>query len=811
MSESPNINLQEENDLKKIAELILRNYKLFIAGIVVALGLAYFVNRFSIPVYKISSSVLIKEDKNQSGGNDADNYLNSSLFRMNQNFQNELWVLKSSPVLEQAIKNLDLEVSYYSKKSFQYLDAYKDAPFHIVFELNHVQPINVRFYISFMNNEYFELRAESGKTSFYNFEKNEITYKKDIWNFLKNGKVGELIETPDLAFTVELDSINKTLDKENSLYGFEFTDISSLVTKFEKEFQFISIDKLATVVEISLKSGSLIKGIDLVNELMRVSSMQNLDRKNHLASVTIDYIEKQLNEISDSLNQTENNLQRFRSSNQLLNINEQANSISTQYTDLQNQLAALAARKKYYDYVSGYLSKNDNFSNIIVPASLGIPDPLLNSLMSELIAAQAQRSNLINSNQEKNPLVHKLGIQIDNIKKTISENISAAGRTTSISIDEMNKRIKKTENEISRLPATQRQLGNIERKYRLNDAIYNYLLEKRAEAKITKASNLPDDIIIEPAKMVGLGPISPKKGINYLIAFILGMAVPFGYLMIRSALNNKVETQDDIEQLTDVPVLGKILHNKYKTSNVMLEFPKSNIAESYRALRTNLDFYVRGGQKKVILVTSSMEGEGKSFIALNIAMSYAQLGRRTILLDFDMRKRKIFFDEKEEPKEGLSSYLINNANLGDIIIKSPHEKLDYILSGVIPPNPTELMALNRTEKLITQLKNDYDYIVMDTTPLAQVTDAYLLINHAEVKVMVARYNYTIKKVFSLVMRDLKQKNIDNVCIVLNDNRYNRDQYGYGYGYNNNLEQKKHEKSIHKENAVLQKIARSKRS
>jgi capsular exopolysaccharide synthesis family protein len=446
-----------------------------------------------------------------------------------------------------------------------------------------------------------------------------------------------------------------------------------------------------------------------------------------------------------------------------------------------------------------------------VPASLGIPDPLLNSLMSELIAAQAQRSNLINSNQEKNPLVHKLGIQIDNIKKTISENISAAGRTTSISIDEMNKRIKKTENEISRLPATQRQLGNIERKYRLNDAIYNYLLEKRAEAKITKASNLPDDIIIEPAKMVGLGPISPKKGINYLIAFILGMAVPFGYLMIRSALNNKVETQDDIEQLTDVPVLGKILHNKYKTSNVMLEFPKSNIAESYRALRTNLDFYVRGGQKKVILVTSSMEGEGKSFIALNIAMSYAQLGRRTILLDFDMRKRKIFFDEKEEPKEGLSSYLINNANLGDIIIKSPHEKLDYILSGVIPPNPTELMALNRTEKLITQLKNDYDYIVMDTTPLAQVTDAYLLINHAEVKVMVARYNYTIKKVFSLVMRDLKQKNIDNVCIVLNDNRYNRDQYGYGYGYNNNLEQKKHEKSIHKENAVLQKIARSKRS
>jgi len=808
MSLSQNINLQEENDLKKITELIIRNYKLFITFIIVALGLAYIVNRFSIPVYEISSSVLIKEDTKQSGSGDAADYLNSSLLRINQNFQNELWVLKSSPAIEQTIENLDLSVSYYRKKGFQYLDAYKNAPFHIVFQRNHVQPINVRFQISFVDKEHFELRAESGKTSFYNFENNEIAFEKDSWSFLKNGKYGELIETSDLSFIVEYDSTKKVFDKEVAWYGFKFTDIPSLVTMYKKEFQFNIVDKLSTVVEISLKNESLNKGIDLVNELMHVSSMQNLDRKNHLASFTIDYIEKQLSEISDSLKQTENNLQSFRSSNQLLNITEQANSISTQYTDLQNQLATLAARKKYYDYVSGYLSKND-FSDMIVPASIGIPDPLLNSLMSELIAAQAQRSNLIKNNQEKNPLVPKLNIQIENIKKTISENISAAGRTTSISIDEMNKRIRKTENDISRLPATQRQLGNIERKYRLNDAIYNYMTEKHAEAKITKASNLPDYIIIEPAKMVGFGSVSPKKRMNYLIAFILGLALPSGYLMIRSVLNNKIETQDDIERLTDLPVLGKILHNKYKTTNVMFEFPKSNLAESYRALRTNLDFYVRGGQKKVIMVTSSMEGEGKSFIALNIAMSYAQLGRKTILLDFDMRKPKIYFNEQAEAKEGLSSYLINSANLEDIIIKSPHDNLDYILSGVLPPNPTELMALDKTEKLITQLKNDYDYIVMDTTPLAQVTDAYLLINHAEVKVMVARYNYTIKKVFSLVMKDLKQKNIDHICIVLNDNRYNRDQYGYGYGYNK-TEKRKREKSIRKENAILQAVTRSKK-
>jgi capsular exopolysaccharide synthesis family protein len=299
--------------------------------------------------------------------------------------------------------------------------------------------------------------------------------------------------------------------------------------------------------------------------------------------------------------------------------------------------------------------------------------------------------------------------------------------------------------------------------------------------------------------------------LNYLIALFLGLALPFGYITIKSLLNNKLEVQDDIEKLTNEPVLGKILHSHYKTKNVMFEFPKSNISESFRALRTNLDFYVRGGHKKVIMVTSCLEREGKSFVAVNLAMSYAQLGRKTILLDFDMRKRKMFFDRQTEPEEGLSSYLINSANLEDIIIKSPHENLDYILSGVVPPNPTELMALDKTEKLITRLKNDYDYIVLDTTPLGQVTDAYMLINYAEIKIIVARYNYTIKKVFSVVMRDLNKKNIDHVCIVLNDNRYNLDQYGYGYGYNNKAEKRKRGKSIRNENAIIQAVARSRKS
>jgi len=350
----------------------------------------------------------------------------------------------------------------------------------------------------------------------------------------------------------------------------------------------------------------------------------------------------------------------------------------------------------------------------------------------------------------------------------------------------MNKRIAKVEAKISSIPKTEQQLGGYERKYRLNDAIYNYLLEKRAETKITKASNLPDDIILEPAMIVGNGPISPNKTKNYLIAFALGMGIPFGFLILRKTLNNKIETQENIERITSLPILGKVMHNHKKTNNVVFEFPKSPIAESYRVLRTNLDFSLKGGSRNVIMITSCITGEGKSFNALNLAMSYAQLGRKTILLDFDLRKPTSYFNKTGDNTLGLTSYLIKKADIKDIINHSPDEKLDYINSGPIPPNPAELLALADTRKLILSLKEHYDYIIIDTPPLAQVTDGFLLMDSVDMKVIVVRYNYSKKNVISMVLKDLQHKKIENVCILLNDNRIKSDQYGYGYGYNKKM-------------------------
>jgi tyrosine-protein kinase Etk/Wzc len=775
-----NISRQEDSDLVKIISLITRNYKIYLISLSVALIITFLYNHYKIPVYKIKASLMILEDSRGPQGNAVNEYINSELFGLNQGIQNELYVLQSIPVVEQTVKNLDLMVNYSMKDGFQHLNSYKSIPIRVLQLQDHVQPVDVRFMVAINDPKSFTIKAHKKNVFFTSLYSKKSGYYKEDWFFEKSGKFGELIETPDLAFIIKLDSSIRTYIRDDYVYAFDFASISSKTDQLRGQLDFQIIDQEATVIKIGLKTTSVNEGLDIVNGLMDVYSTQNLNRKNHIADVTIDYIERQLGEISDSLSRAEDNLQQFRSSRQVLDMSDQASGMSAQYMSLQNQLAELLTRKRYYDYLGDYISKNDDFSNMIVPSAMGVADQMLNGLVSNLVTAQAQQSNLIQNRQEKNPLVQRLEIQINNTKKTISENIIAIRKTTDISIDEMNKRINQIESEISRVPVTQRQLGGIERKFRLNDAIYNYLLEKRAEAKISQASNLPDNIIVEPANFAGI--LSPVPIKNYLIAFSLGLILPFLFFYFKSLLNEKIEFQGRIDHLTDAPLIGKIPHTRRKTMNVVFEYPKSRVSEAYRALRTNIEYRFKEKPHKVILISSCIEHEGKSFNALNIAMSYAQLGRKTVLVDFDLRKPTGYFTETDISPIGLSSYLMNVADLHDIIQPSQHNKLDYIPTGPIPPNPIELLASEDTRGMIDLLKELYDCIIIDSAPLAQVSDAYLLMDHANIRIIIARYNYTLKRVFHMIMSDLKEKNIDNVCVVLNDNKIYNDQYGYGYGY-----------------------------
>lgn len=771
---------QENFGVLKIIRLIIRNIWIIIACAILTMGFAFLYNRYEIPTYKVSATLLLKEDLGNSRSNGESRFINSDLLARNQNMQNELEIIKSYPTIEQTVKNLDLEVSYYEYKNYQYSNAYKAAPFKVFIFKEHPQLVGPIFNIILNSDGTYTLNVEKQDATVHSYSSlKNIGEKKDFELNLK-GNVGQIIETDDFKFLITINDKDSLSLHNKSLFAFKLSSIKQLVSSFEKNLEFNIPDKLATIIEISLETASVQQGEDVINELIKVYSETNLAKKNHLANMTIEYIEKQLDEVSASLNKTGNNLQEFMSKNKVMNVNEQSTRLSEQRLNLQNELAKLLTQKRYYDYVTEYNGNNTDETQIIAPTSMGVQDVLLNNLIEELSSAQTQRANLIKNNQERNPIVSQLNIQIKNLKNTINENIAAAASTNEISINEMQNRITQIEKEISQLPVTQMQMGGIERNYNLNNDIYNYLLEKQAEAKITQASNLPDNIIIEPAHMVGLSPVSPNRIRNYMIALLLGLTLPVSVLLIKSSLKTTISTQEDIESITNATVLGKVLHNNNrKENNVFLSSPNNKTAETFRTLRTNLNFAMNSKSPKVVLVTSCLSGEGKSFNSLNIAASYAQMGKKTILLNFDLRNSQPIFKNVDETN-GLSLYLNEESILDDIIQKTDFKNLDFINSGPVPPNPLDLMEKEITADLFKILKQNYEYIIVDTPPLAQVSDALTIIDYADLNLIVTRYNVTKKKLLRLVLTELKNKNIKNVNLILNDNKLVSEQMGYGY-------------------------------
>lgn len=772
---------QDTDSILKIIKLIFRNIWLIVPFVVIAVGIAYVYNRYTMPEYYVSSTLLIKEDSRNNGNNYGPNFINNDLLASAQNLQNELVILQSFPIIEQTIKNLDLEVAYYEYWDYLYYSAYKTAPFKVFVFKEHPQLIETLFDISFNADGSYQVDIKKQDATVYNYETGQKMDVREKLEINLKGNIGEILETPDLKLLITLNDKENLLWHEGRNFAFKLTTTWTLTNQYKYGLEFNIPDKLATMIQIGLKTNSVKQGQDLINELMRVYVASKLEEKNHLANITIDYIEKQLEEVTSSLSFTEDNLKRFKSSNRAMNVDEQASRLSQQQLELQNELAALMVQKRYYDYINDYNSGNNDENQIVTPVSMGVTDPVLNSLVGELATAQSQLDVLIKNNQERNPMVNRLRIQIRNLKNTISENIATAERANEMAIGELQNRLEQLDGRISRLPATQMQLGGIERTFNLTESIYNYLLEKQAEAKITKASNLSDIVVIEPAHLVGSSPVSPNKKVNYLMALLMGFGIPIGFLFVKMNFKTTITEQEEIEKITNAPVLGKVFHNKNsKEKNVFLTTNNSILAENFRTLRTNLNFAVGAGESaKTILVSSCVSGEGKTFSSLNIAAAYAQIGKRTILVNFDLRNSRSLIKDTDNSK-GLSLLLSGETELEEIIQKSFFKSLDIINAGPVPPNPLELMENERTTRLFEFLKENYDYIIIDTPPMAQVSDAFTIIQQADLNLIVVRYNKTRKKLLRLVLGELKNKNINNVYIILNDNKLANEQMGYGY-------------------------------
>ena len=423
----------------------------------------------------------------------------------------------------------------------------------------------------------------------------------------------------------------------------------------------------------------------------------NLDKKNIEAVRTIEFIDKQLVGITDSLAITEENLQKFRSRKMVMNLSAQGQVIIDQAMKLENDKARLVIESNYYNYLAEYLSK-DNIGEVpIAPATMGITDPGLSRLVMDLAEVQGQYYS--KSLGDKNPMQGQLAQRLKNTKDALKETLNGVKQANELAMRENRDQIITVNSKAAALPVTERELLGIERKFKLNDVLYTFLLEKKSEAQIQKASNTPDNEIIDPARP-GKDPVSPKTTLSYLIAIVAGFGFPFLWIMLADTFNYRVRDEEDIIKITDMPIAGHVPHSKFKSPNVVFEEPHSYVAEAFRSLRSRMQFFTKDKKSPVILITSSMPEEGKTFTAINLASVYSLMGKKTVLVGFDLRRPKIYTDFGISNDHGVSTWLIGRDNIDDVIKATSHENLSIIPAGPIPPNPSELTSSVKTDELL---------------------------------------------------------------------------------------------------------------
>jgi tyrosine-protein kinase Etk/Wzc len=769
--------------LQFIKDTITNYWYLFIITLVIGLIGAYLTNNFMKPVYEVSSIILINDNSKNNGLSETGINTKTRLTLPNNSniFQNEIIVLQSSELMFDALRDLHMNVAYYRKKRFVKYDIYGASPYTVVTDTLHRQLTGMDFKLTPLSLKKFRLQASGKNLQTYDYINNIVVDRVKTFNFEGTYEFDQPIVSDYYSFIVKRNTNNATDLKEN--FYFIFNNLKNLSLSYQDMLTVKAINKDVSAAKIVLKTTHPQKGIDVVNSLIYAYFKKNLFKKNFIALNTIEYIDNQLSNIQDSLSYTEKNLQNFRTFNQVMDINSKANRLYDVAKDLETQKNLLVNKERYYKYINAYLQKNKDVADILVPSSLGIDDQVLSKIIEQMVTINNERNSLLKNGQEKNPRYSYLVGQIENFKNDLSENLKYLINTNEVALNTIQERLRLVNIEIVKLPGTERKLVGIERKFKLNDQIYTFLLEKRAEAQIAKASNIPDYEIIEAPKLTSSLPIFPNKTLSYAVAMVIALLLPFIFAKTKDLLNENIKNEDELKDLISFPYLGSIAHHTDKESAIAISLEnQSVISESFRSIRTNLDFFIQNKTHQLFLVTSTLSREGKSFCALNIALSLSLLERRTILIDFDLRKPSLHEHFKNDNSFGLSSYLINKANLEEIIIKTDNPNLQFIPAGPMPPNPLELIGSGKTTFLINHLIEKYDYVILDATPLGLFSDAFLLMNLSNLNIFVTRQDYTPRKAMENVLTNLEEKKIQNITILLNDVAKNDSMYNYVNSY-----------------------------
>lgn len=780
--EESNINLAE------LLHKMLAKWHWFAIAIVVAMVAAFIITKYSVPQYEATATLLIKDNEGLMG---QMNMLNNVIGNRSQvNFQNEIGTIQSMTMVKRTIKALGFYTTYYCKENFRYVDIYKDAPFEVVVDLYQSQPTGVRVEVGLSNqNSCVVSYNAKDNVPVYDYAEDKLLEKTtSVGERNVALKYGEWFSKDGMRFKVQLKDPDKWNNNYSKIsYAFMINDLDAVTKEFSAT-QVELINKESSIISLKYKHQNKHKAEDFVNMLCKVYIDMTFEEKNYLNISTIEFVNSQIAAISDSLNVAEKRREVFQQNNNTLNLTNDAAYLYERANDLEVQRAEAYRQRAYYNALEEYINKANLEDGMVVPSTMGIQDPILNGLVETLTKLVLERQRLSTTLTPKSPKMKELSLQIETTRNQIQENLRTIKKQSDITDKELKRQKNLLQTEIDKLPTTQRNMINLERQFKFNDEIYNFLYQKRAEAEIAKNAAQPDHKLIDSAKYAV--KVYPKTAINFLIALVLGLLAPGGYIFIRYMMNNFIEGKDDLEKISSNSILGYI--SEIPTGyNKMIVFnqPRSQITESFRSLRTNIKYLLQddnASEGRIILMTSSLPNDGKTLISLNLASVFSLNGAKTLIASYDLRKPRFAKIFNVNERAGISTYLIGKTSLDEVLQHTEFPNLDVLCSGPVPPNPSELVDSEKNRELLKELRKRYDYIILDTPPVSLIADAQCLAKEADVNLFVVRSGQTDKGVLKISLTELEERSNVKVNFVLNGIQNAMQKYGYGsgkgYGY-----------------------------
>ncbi len=769
---------EQSEEQVNIQELLFRyliHWPWFVISIIICIACAWGYLRLTTPIYNISATVLIKDEKKGGGAS-----MSSDLEKMglegfvssSSNVDNEIEVLRSKSLAREVVNNLGLFVTYMDEDEFPSKELYHTSPVLVSLTHQEADKLPGRMEINMILQPTGALGVQ--------ITVGEKEYRKQF------DKLPAVFPTDEgtVAFFANNDTLSavrpENITKERHITAF-INRPFSVLKEYVSSLSIAPTSKTTSVVVISLENTNTRRGRDYINKLLEMYNINANNDKNEVAQKTAEFIDERIGIISKELGSTEQDLENFKRSAGITDLSSEAQIALTGNAEYEKKRVENQTQINLVIDLQRYMKGNEYE---VLPSNIGLQDAASAGAIDRYNQMLVERKRLLRTSTENNPTIINLDTSIRAMRTNVQATLDATLKGLQITKEDLAREASRYSRRINDAPTQERQFVSIARQQEIKSGLYLMLLQKREENAITLAATANNAKIIDEA-LADDNPISPKKTIVYLAALVLGVGFPVGVIYLIGLTKFKIEGRADVEKLTSLPVVGDIPLADEKTGSIAVFENQNNLmSETFRNVRTNLQFMLENG-KNVILVTSTISGEGKSFISANLAISLSLLGKKVVIVGLDIRKpglNKVFNIPKKE--HGITQYLTNTtANLMDFVQPSDINKNLFILpGGTVPPNPTELLARGGLEKAIETLKANFDYVILDTAPVGMVTDTLLIGRVADLSVYVCRADYTHKAEFTLINELAENNKLPNLCIAVNGLDLNSRKYGYYYGY-----------------------------